>query len=155
MTEEPDERVNQYAELIRRLFEEAMKTGETLPGEINIFIAAANLPKENETETQQNWPGPDIREPVSERYEQNGTVTITADLPGTGPGDIRYAIYGGVLYVAARADRIIYRAAYPLEGGAPNTLTYTYKNGVIEFTYKKEERKHEEEPAGSPGLYEE
>ncbi|WFN34873.1 Hsp20/alpha crystallin family protein [Methanogenium sp. S4BF] len=145
MAEEPDERVNQYAELIRRLFEEAMKTGEMLPGEISIIIAAASVPTDNETETQQGWQKPDIREPVSERYEHSGIVTITADLPGTAREDIRYAIYGRVLYLAARADKVIYRAAYPIDEAAPDSLTQTYKNGVIEFTYKKEGIRNEKE----------
>ena len=145
MTEEPDERINQYAELIRRLFEEAMKTGEMQPGEINIIIAAASLPKGMDTEEQGGIKKPKIREPVFERHERQDSVTITADLPGTTPEDIRYTLQGGVIYLTARADDTIYRATYPVEAAAENTLTQTYKNGVIEFTYKKKDQNAGEE----------
>ncbi|MDE4907492.1 Hsp20/alpha crystallin family protein [Methanogenium marinum] len=138
MAEEPDERINQYTELIRRLFEEAMKAGEMQPGEINIIIAAASLPKGMDLAEQGEMKKPVVREPVFERQEHQDSVTITADLPGTTPDDIRYTLQRGIIYLAARADGIIYRAAYPVEDAAENTLTQTYKNGVIEFTYKKQ-----------------
>jgi len=145
MTEEPDERINQYTELIRRLFEEAMKTGEMQPGEINIIIAAVSLPKGLDTEEEGERKKPVIREPVFERHEHQGSVTITADLPGTNPEDIRYTLHKGVLYLTAHADDIIYRAAYQIEEAAQKTLTQTYKNGVIEFTYKIQDQKPEKE----------
>ncbi len=143
MRDEPGDRVRQYTELIRRLFEEAMEAGDILPGEINIIIAAVSVPNDPNKETQDTWKH-DIREPVSEQYEHESMVTITADLPGTVPGDIRFAIYQDVLYLVAQAENVIYRAAYPIEGAVPNSLTNTYKNGVIEFTYKKEDREDDE-----------
>ncbi|KAF1073937.1 Hsp20/alpha crystallin family protein [Methanogenium sp. MK-MG] len=138
MTEETDERVNQYTELIRRLFEEAMKTGEMLTGEVNIIIAAACQPKDMETEAQHER-GPATREPVFERHEHQDSVTITAELPGTVSEDISYTLDGKVLNLSARTGGIIYRASYLAEEAAQKTLTHTFKNGVIEFTYKKQE----------------
>ncbi len=139
MTKEPDDRVRQYTELIRRLFEEAMKTGDMLPGEVNIIIAAASVPNELDMEIKMGSEEPVIREPVSEQHEHDRIVTITVDLPGTSSEDIRFAMYGGVLYLIAHAENVTYRAAYLIEGAATDTLTHTYKNGVIEFTYKKED----------------
>ena len=134
MTEEPNDRVRQYTELIRRLFEEAMGSKDILPGELNIIIATVSVPNDVNAEAQHTWK-PDIRKPVSEQYEHDGIVTITADLPGTIPGDIRFAVYQDILYLVAHAEKTIYRATYPIEGALPDTLTNTYKNGVIEFTY--------------------
>ena len=151
MTENPDERINQHTELIRRLFEEALKNGKILPGDINIIIAAAGQPKNVEPEVQQERRGPVIREPAFEHHELKGSVTITADLPGTGPEDIQYTLHGGVLYLAAHAEDIIYRAAYPVEEAVAETLTHTYKNGVIEFTYKKQDSKSGEGAPDSSG----
>lgn len=155
MTEGPNDRVRQYTELIRRLFEDAMESGDIFPGELNIIIAVASVPDDPNAETQNKWQIPDIREPVSEQYERGGIVTITADLPGTAPEDIRYAMYEDVLYLAAHAEKVIYRATYQIEGAAPDSLTHTYKNGVIEFTYKKEERVDDEVQLDDVTEYEE
>ena len=139
MTEESNERVHQFTELIRRLFEEAMDTGEMLSGEINIIIAAVARPEDMEMGERGKREKPHIREPVSERHEHEGQVTITADLPGTTPEDIQYTHHGKVLYLSARADGIIYRAVYCTEDVIAGTLAHTFKNGVIEFTYKKQD----------------
>ncbi len=144
MTEESDERVRQFTELIRRLFEEAMDTGEMLSGEINIIIAAVARPEDMEMGELGKREKPHIREPVSERHEHEGYVTITADLPGTTPEDIQYTHHRKVLYLSARADGIIYRAVYLIDDMAAGTLTHTFKNGVIEFMYKKQDPNHGE-----------
>ena len=145
MTDEPDERVNQYTELMRRLFEESIKKGGIQPGEIDVIIAATILPKYTETETRQDREVPVIREPVFERHEHGDSVTITADLPGTAPEDIQYALFGEVLYLTARAEGIIYRATYLVGGAVADTLTHTFKHGVIEFTYQKQDIPPEKE----------
>ncbi|WP_157199979.1 Hsp20/alpha crystallin family protein [Methanogenium cariaci] len=138
MTKEQDERVNQFTELMRRLFEETMNTSEMLTGEINIIIAAACLPKSMETETRTERRDPNIREPVFERHEHQDCVTITTELPGTVSEEISYTLDGEVITLSARAGGdITYRAAYPAEGAMQKSLAHTFKNGVIELTYKK------------------
>ncbi len=140
MTKESDEQIHQFTELIRRLFEEAIDTGEMLSGEINIIIAAATRPEDMETGEQGERKKPFIREPASERHEHGGMVTITTDLPGTTREDIRFTLSEKVLYLSTHTDGIIYRAVYPTEDAAAGTLTHTFKNGIIEFTYKKEDQ---------------
>ena len=116
-----------------------------LSDEIDVIIAATILPKYTETETRQDREVPVIREPVFERHEHGDSVTITADLPGTAPEDIQYALFGEVLYLTARAEGIIYRATYLVGGAVADTLTHTFKHGVIEFTYQKQDIPPEKE----------
>lgn len=140
MTEGPNRYAIPFIELMYYLFEDAVRRGEIPPGEYVTVISETAQTGDERREEQ--WEGeiPEICEPVSEHHEKNGIVTITADLPGAYPEDIRHTLHHGVLYLAAHAGKVIYRAAYPVEEGATDTLTRTFKNGVIEFTYKKQDR---------------
>jgi len=144
MTSDADKHHIPFIELIYYLFEDAVKKGEIPPGEYVTVISADPLPSRGRTAPSFDGHHPDVLEPVSERHEHDGVVTITADLPGAPPEEIRHTLHNGVLSLAAHAGSVIYRAAYPVEKGAAETLVTTVKNGVIEFTYKKEDRSSEE-----------
>ncbi|WAI01523.1 hypothetical protein [Methanogenium organophilum] len=141
MTKKQDRQTIPFIELMYCLFEDAVNRGEIPPGEYSVIISKDIPPTDEEDGCLSREEIPDICEPVSECHEHDGIVTITADLYGASPEEIRYTLHHGVLYLAAHAESVIYRAAYPVEEGAAETLTRTFKNGVIEFTYKKEERR--------------
>lgn len=147
MTSDTDRHHLPFIELIYYLFEDAVERGEIPPGEYVTIISADPLPTDGRGAAPLKGRFPEVTEPVSERYEHDGVVTITADLPGAPAEEIRYTLHTGVLSLAAHAGSVIYRAEYPVEEGAAETLATTVKNGVIEFTYKKEERSSEEIPS--------
>lgn len=136
-----------FIELIYYLFEDAVERGEIPPGEYVTVISRDPLPSGEGTAHSFDNRHPHVSEPVSECHEHNGVVTITADLPGAPAEEIRHTLHNGVLSLAAHAGHVIYRAEYPVEEGAAETLVTTVKNGVIEFTYKKEGRSSEEIPS--------
>lgn len=144
MTEGPNRYATPFIELMYYLFEDAVKRGEIPPGEYITIISGDALPGNEANDTHTKEEVPEICEPVSEHHEYDGVVTITADLAGTSPEDIRHTLHHGVLYLAAHAGDRIYRAAYPVEERTAETLIHTFKNGIIEFTYQKKDQNPEE-----------
>lgn len=145
MTKKQDRQTIPFIELMYCLFEDAVKRGEIPPGEYSVIISRDIPPADEEDIPRSREEIPDVCEPISECHEHDGIVTITADLCGASPEEIRYTLHHGVLFLAAHAGSVIYRAAYLVEEGAAETLTQTFKNGVIEFTYRKEASKAENE----------
>lgn len=138
MTKKQDRQTIPFIELMYCLFEDAVNSGEIPPGEYSIIISRDRTPVDEEDVHRLRTEIPDVREPVSESHEHDGIVTITADLCGASREGIWYTLHHGVLFLAAHAGSVIYRAAYQVEEGAAETLTQTFKNGVIEFNYRKE-----------------
>lgn len=131
----PDDNFPEFAEALRKLLEEAFRKGEFPATAFSISLSGpwAAGPGGPRDKTPHR-PG---TEPETEVYDAPDTRYITAELPGVDPGDIRFAVSGSDLHLSADAQERTFIKIIPLEGVDPDTLRYTFRNGVLEFSLKK------------------
>ncbi|KQC03487.1 MAG: hypothetical protein APR53_05165 [Methanoculleus sp. SDB] len=80
---------------------------------------------------------PDIIEPHREVQCDGDDVRITADIPGADAGDIRFAVRGQRLVIAAPAGDRLYRSVVDLPPVRGGSVTHTFRHGVLEIVLKK------------------
>lgn len=81
----------------------------------------------------------EIREPLTDVFEENDSVKIFAELPGENESDIRLKIAGGNLEIKGKHFHKIVN----LPGNAATGNMHSeYKNGVLKITVPKENTQH-------------
>jgi len=132
----PDDDYTEFVEALRKLLEEAFRKGEnTAPG-FSIAFSGQWFPEGPADRRESCNPSP-LTEPDTEVNESPDTRYITAELPGIDPCDIRFAVGSTVLHLSADAQERRFRKTIPLEGVDPDTLRYTFRNGILEFSLRK------------------
>ncbi len=137
MTEDTqDDNFTELAEAIRNLIEDAVRNG-TFPGTgFSITLAGPGI---SDTLADRDEPpfSRRVTEPGMEVLDSPQTRYITMDLPGVEPEEIRFAVSGSELHLTAGAQERIFRKTIPLEDIDPDTLRYTFRNGILEFSFRK------------------
>ncbi len=131
-----DDNFTELAEAIRKLIEEAVRNGAFPPAGFSITLAGPGVSDSQGdgddalTPRRVTKPGMEVLESLETRY-------ITTELPGVEPEDIHFAVSGSELHLIAEAQERTFRKIIPLEGVDPDTLQYTFRNGILEFSLRK------------------
>ncbi|MBT8507797.1 hypothetical protein AZH53_05115 [Methanomicrobiaceae archaeon CYW5] len=75
-------------------------------------------------------------EPETGIFDTPGNRYITIELPGIDHEDIRFAVDGSELHIAADGREMMFRNIIPLDGMEPDSLRYTFRNGIPEFSLR-------------------
>ncbi len=78
------------------------------------------------------------REPMTDVFDEKEEVKIYAEMPGVNEADIKVEVKGDILDIAARSsDRKYHKEALLPSPVKAETLTSSYKNGILEIRIKK------------------
>ena len=83
----------------------------------------------------------EIREPLTDIFEDNKTVKIYVELPGEEKDDIQLDVTKGKVEVKAKRFRKTMQIS--TENIDEKRASSKYKNGVLEITIPKKEKSHE------------
>lgn len=87
------------------------------------------------------------REPLVDTFTENDTVKVVAELPGVEKQDIKLNTTEETLTISVDTpQRKYYKEVDLPEKVNPKTAKATYKNGVLEITFKRKEWKPKGEP---------
>jgi HSP20 family molecular chaperone IbpA len=80
-------------------------------------------------------PAPEVdgaREPMVDCFAEDGSVLVTAEMPGVSAAEVEARVEGGALLIEATGQRR-YRAVQPLPSDIdPASLTVALRNGILE-----------------------
>ena len=141
----PYDNYTEFAEAIRKLLEEAFRNGELPAGVFSITLSGPGLPEGPGGQRDGPTPCPPT-EPGIEVYDAPDTRYITAELPGVDLSDIRFAVNGSELHLTADAQEKKFMKIIPLEDVDPDTLRYTFRNGILEFSLRRKPGTPEKAP---------
>ena len=80
----------------------------------------------------------EVREPLVDVFDEGSEFLIVSELPGVNEADINLEIRGDILILKAEGKDRKYRKEILLPGAAiPETLKYSYKNGILEIRVQK------------------
>lgn len=137
MTEDTkDDNFTELAEAIRNLIEEAVRNG-AFPGTGFSITLAGPAISQNPGNGDESPIPIRVTEPGIEVLDSPETRYITAELPGVDPGDIHFVVSGSELHLMAESQERTFRKTIPLEDADPDTLRYTFRNGILEFSLRK------------------
>ncbi len=89
-------------------------------------------PSGNKTETAA---APPARAPITDLFEEQGTLRIVAELPGAAPDDLRCKTDGHTLTIETTAEpRYAKTLALP-KRVIPDSLSHTLANGILEVRF--------------------
>lgn len=119
-------------------FKEGMKgvygfSIKTATGDRPIFETFGNIKKtpEGPTVTEE-------REPLTDVFNEKDEVVVIAEIPGVSEEDITVDLKGDILEISAAGKNRKYRKEILLPVQVKNeTLSYNYKNGILEVRVKK------------------
>lgn len=78
------------------------------------------------------------REPIVDLFNEKEEVQIYAEMPGINEEDIKVELRGDILDIFAQTgDRKYHKEVLLPAKVEPQTLTYNYKNGILEVKVKK------------------
>ena len=78
------------------------------------------------------------REPIIDLFDEKEEVQIYAEMPGINEEDIKVELRGDILDIFAQTgDRKYHKEVLFPAKVEPQTLTYNYKNGILEVKVKK------------------
>mgnify|MGYP000070600561 FL=1 len=92
-----------------------------------------------------SYRGPIIREetePYVDIIEEEDTIKVIAELPGVDKKDIDVSTTEDLLVISTRGPRRYYKEVRLPAKVKPETAKAKYKNGVLEITLEKLEKKH-------------
>lgn len=135
-TDNPDDNYTEFAEAIRKLLEEAFRNGEFPAAAFSITLSGPWFPEGLQEQKDGRIPRPHT-EPGTEVYDTPDTRYITAELPGVDLSDIRFAVIGSELHLTADAQERKFMKIIPLEDVHPDSLRYTFRNGILEFSLRR------------------
>lgn len=80
----------------------------------------------------------EVREPITDVFDEKEEVKVYAEMPGISEEDIKLDLKGDILDISAQSgDRKYHKEVLLPAKVAPETLTSTYKNGILEAKMKK------------------
>ena len=92
----------------------------------------------NVRQTEQGPVIDEVREPLTDLFDEGDTLLIVAELPGVNEKDIKAEVYGGHLKLSTTTTQRRYFKDLPLPCPVDReTMESTYKNGVLEITLRK------------------
>ncbi len=78
------------------------------------------------------------REPLTDVFDEKNEIMIIAEIPGVGEDGITVGLKGDILEIsAAGKNRTYYKEILLPAKVKPETLSHSYKNGVLEVRIKK------------------
>lgn len=78
------------------------------------------------------------REPMTDVFDEKEELKIYAEMPGVNEADIKVEVKGDILNIAARSgDRKYHKEVLLPAPVKAETLTSSYKNGILEIRIKK------------------
>ena len=131
----PDDNFREFAEAIRKILEEAIRDGDIPAAAFSITLAGPGSPEGIQGGQYRRIPQ-SVKEPDIEVFDSPDTRYITAELPGIDAGDIRFAVDGTGLHLLADGQETVFRKTIALDGVEPDTLRYTFRNGILEFSLR-------------------
>jgi len=80
----------------------------------------------------------EMREPITDVFDEKEEIRVYAEMPGVKEGDIKLDLKGDILDVSAQSgDRKYHKEVLLPVKVKPETLTSSYKNGILEIKMKK------------------
>lgn len=78
------------------------------------------------------------REPLTDVFDEKNEIVIIAEIPGVGDEGVTVSLKGDILEIsAAGKNRTYYKEILLPAKVKPETLSHSYKNGVLEVRIKK------------------
>jgi len=78
------------------------------------------------------------REPIVDVFDEKGEIRVYAEMPGVNEEDIKLDLKGDILDISAQSrDRKYHKEILLPIKVVPETLTSSYKNGILEIRVKK------------------
>jgi HSP20 family protein len=80
----------------------------------------------------------EIREPITDVFDEGEEILILAEMPGVNQEDIKVDLKGDILGITAQTgDRKYHKEILLPAKIKSETLTFSYKNGILEIRIKK------------------
>ncbi len=80
----------------------------------------------------------EIREPLTDLFEEDNTIRIFAELPGEEKGDIKLDLKDDILEITAHTgDRKYCKEVLLPIKAKPENMTFAYRNGILEVKIRK------------------
>jgi len=80
----------------------------------------------------------EVREPMTDVFDEKEEIRVYAEMPGVNEGDIKLDLKGDILDISAQSgDRKYHKEVLLPAKVKVETLTSTYKNGILEVKIKK------------------
>ena len=80
----------------------------------------------------------EVREPICDVFDEKEEIRIYAEMPGVNSEDIKLDLKGDILEITAETGERKYRKEILLPAKVkPETLSSSYKNGILEAKIKK------------------
>ena len=78
------------------------------------------------------------REPIADVFDEEEEVRVYAEMPGVNEEDVEFDLKGDILDISAQSgDRKYHKEVLLPAKVKPETLTSSYKNGILEVRIKK------------------
>lgn len=78
------------------------------------------------------------REPITDVFDEKEEIIVIAEMPGINEEDIKLDLKGDILDISAQSqDRKYHKEVLLLAKVKPETLTSSYKNGILEVKVSK------------------
>ncbi len=78
------------------------------------------------------------REPLTDVFDEKEEILVLAEIPGVNEEGIKVGIEGGQIVISAAGTNRKYRKEIEIPSGAkPETMTTSYRNGILEIRIKK------------------
>jgi HSP20 family protein len=80
----------------------------------------------------------EVREPITDVFDEKEEVRIYAEMPGVNEEDIKFDLKGDILDISARSgDRKYHKEVLLPTKVKAETISSSYKNGILEVRVKK------------------
>lgn len=78
----------------------------------------------------------DLVEPIPEIHREPDSLRIITDLPGANPEGITLDLQPDTLVIEAESESSRYRAVADISGAPMGPMSSTFRNGVLEVTFR-------------------
>lgn len=80
----------------------------------------------------------EIREPITDVFDEKEEIRVYAEMPGVNEGDVKLDLKGDILDISAQSgDRKYHKEILLPAKVNPDSLASSYKNGILEVKMKK------------------
>lgn len=80
----------------------------------------------------------EVREPITDVFDEKEEIVVMAEMPGIGEEDIKLDLKGDILDISAQSgDRKYHKEVLLPSKVKPETMSFSYKNGILEARMKK------------------
>ncbi|MBI2447835.1 MAG: Hsp20/alpha crystallin family protein [Candidatus Omnitrophica bacterium] len=78
------------------------------------------------------------REPITDVFDEKEEIRVYVEMPGVNEGDIKLDLKGDILDISAKSgDKKYHKEVLLTKKVKPETLTSSYKNGILDIRLKK------------------